>query len=635
MGKLQKQDFKTEAELVSLGSSAVDLLNDTQIYVTANSINKTLDDAITDGDIGSGSGGGVSSLDVFYSESFETTNAADFSTGNNATFLTAGTLAGTLADEDASPLSGTSSLKFTQAAGSLNDWVASPVITIDPKERGQLASFTQYFKYTGNDNDIKFVAWDVTNSQDLSDSLALYKASSNPQRFAVSIFIPASCTQMRWGFQVKVANASAVLTVDDVEGTLSPFSYQDLLETKTVFAASNSGQSVTANVTDVTFDEVSDVGGLWSGSVYTVKAGFEDVHLEGITQATAGGHYVNLYVNGSSRAKISNIADSTNGICKFAYREVFSAGDQLSLRFTQTRTLSSGTLNHNISIVALGKSEHIISAVNTADYENVFSARINNNGTASVVSESSSFISSVSRTAAGRVRIIFDTNFFSQTPHVVSLVSGNPSLENNTIMLDTSATYSAAELTIGTKSGGGDSDENFIIVLQRQGTDYRDPSKALIMPLQQTAILKDVKTSGTSGGSSSATTVHTRTLNTVEGDSSLVSLSANQFTLQPGKYVINASAPAFSVDTHQIFLYSVTGSSYVIDGTSMSANSANAVNSTSALSGVLELTSATTYELRHWTFSAKTTNGLGIGVDGTNNPQTNEVFSVVQIDKIK
>lgn len=54
MGKLQKQDFKTETDLVNAGATAADLLNDTQIYVTANTINKTLDDAITDGDIGGG-----------------------------------------------------------------------------------------------------------------------------------------------------------------------------------------------------------------------------------------------------------------------------------------------------------------------------------------------------------------------------------------------------------------------------------------------------------------------------------------------------------------------------------------------------------------------------------------------------
>jgi hypothetical protein len=56
MSKLQNQDFKTEAELVAAGSSAASLLNDDKIYVTANGINKTLEQAIVDNDIGGGGG---------------------------------------------------------------------------------------------------------------------------------------------------------------------------------------------------------------------------------------------------------------------------------------------------------------------------------------------------------------------------------------------------------------------------------------------------------------------------------------------------------------------------------------------------------------------------------------------------
>lgn len=54
MGKLQNEDFKTEAEITGAGGSASQLLNDTKIYVTALSLNKTLDDAITAGDFASG-----------------------------------------------------------------------------------------------------------------------------------------------------------------------------------------------------------------------------------------------------------------------------------------------------------------------------------------------------------------------------------------------------------------------------------------------------------------------------------------------------------------------------------------------------------------------------------------------------
>lgn len=53
-GKIQNQDIKSAAELVSAGATAASLPNDDKIYVTALSINKTLKQAIIDGDIGGG-----------------------------------------------------------------------------------------------------------------------------------------------------------------------------------------------------------------------------------------------------------------------------------------------------------------------------------------------------------------------------------------------------------------------------------------------------------------------------------------------------------------------------------------------------------------------------------------------------
>jgi hypothetical protein len=58
-GRLQNEDSKTLAELTGAGGTVAQLLNDTKIYVTANSLNKQLSAAITDGDIGGGGGGGA------------------------------------------------------------------------------------------------------------------------------------------------------------------------------------------------------------------------------------------------------------------------------------------------------------------------------------------------------------------------------------------------------------------------------------------------------------------------------------------------------------------------------------------------------------------------------------------------
>ena len=79
MGKLQNEDFKTEAELTGAGGAKSQLLNDTKIYVTANSINKTLDDAIIDGDIGGG--GGSAEVCVLSDVKTIGTNGGSFTSG--------------------------------------------------------------------------------------------------------------------------------------------------------------------------------------------------------------------------------------------------------------------------------------------------------------------------------------------------------------------------------------------------------------------------------------------------------------------------------------------------------------------------------------------------------------------------
>lgn len=53
-GRIQTQDIKTVAELVAAGATAASLPQDSQVYVSANALNKTLKAAIEAGDIGGG-----------------------------------------------------------------------------------------------------------------------------------------------------------------------------------------------------------------------------------------------------------------------------------------------------------------------------------------------------------------------------------------------------------------------------------------------------------------------------------------------------------------------------------------------------------------------------------------------------
>lgn len=49
-GRIQNEDMKSETDITGAGGTQSQLTNDTKIYVTANSLNKRLDQAITNGD---------------------------------------------------------------------------------------------------------------------------------------------------------------------------------------------------------------------------------------------------------------------------------------------------------------------------------------------------------------------------------------------------------------------------------------------------------------------------------------------------------------------------------------------------------------------------------------------------------
>ena len=168
---------------------------------------------------GTGSGGGQS-LDTIFQ-----LTGADFSqwvSGNNASFLGGGSLAGTFTSETVAPLNGISSYRYTQAAGSLNDYIVSPVQTVPLRFRGQTNTASFVFSYDGNNNDIVPVIYDVTNASVIigsvnNDGYALVGTNGGVKTYQANFTLPLSCTQVRVGFQVKVLNSGKILRFDDIE----------------------------------------------------------------------------------------------------------------------------------------------------------------------------------------------------------------------------------------------------------------------------------------------------------------------------------------------------------------------------------------------------------------------------------
>lgn len=125
-----------------------------------------------------------------------------------------------------------------------------------------------------------------------------------------------------------------------------------------------------------------------------------------------------------------------------------------------------------------------------------------------------------------------------------------------------------------------------------------EANEGAALPSLSFALIEDQKTAGTSGGALTSGSWATRTLNTIVSDTDgIVSLLANQFTLQAGRYRIRTQGSAQSVDTHKIRLRDITNGVTARVGTT--GYSPGSDMSTSFLSVEVILLAATTFEVQH------------------------------------
>lgn len=148
----------------------------------------------------------------------------------------------------------------------------------------------------------------------------------------------------------------------------------------------------------------------------------------------------------------------------------------------------------------------------------------------------------------------------------------------------------------------------------------------------QFALLRDVKSAATAGGTcnTSAYTQRALTEETITQD--WVSLSGNQFTLTAGEYLIEAWSPNYYSGNAAAVLYSVTGSAIVSYGTNtynQNASTSLQVQTFSRIQEVVDIGSNTTYEIRH---QCTTANSNSLGIAG--NYAVEEVYTIVSIRRL-
>lgn len=148
------------------------------------------------------------------------------------------------------------------------------------------------------------------------------------------------------------------------------------------------------------------------------------------------------------------------------------------------------------------------------------------------------------------------------------------------------------------------------------------------------AYVKDVRPSGTDAGDFNAGDWRQKPLNTIEGDSEIVTLNTNRFTLQAGKYDIEVISPAYFVNRHKAKLFNFSkGIDQIIGSNAWSPNNGGSpmAQTDSEAKGTIIINEPNTFEVLHICQTTKAGDGFGIdtsfGVD--------EIYTQVKITKLE
>ena len=586
-----------------------------------------------------GSGGGGGGLDNWLAENFETTVAADFSSGNSATFEGGGTLDGVLSDETTSPISGVSSLKYVAGSSSVNDYFASPVVAVDFKQQDNDSGFTFYFTWDGT-VEVEAVIWDETNSEKLSSVLDVIETTDGATRYSASFYPPSNCTEVKYGFHFLSAPSNGdELIIDDVEFSTNPFVYKNLTENQTVeyyetglsIAVDASGtapiQLPSLSPLNYFGDNLITVTNESSHTRFTANRNIV-AHLTFEGAVSVGNGRIEVYKNGT---KVSGNAGGSTSMNQ-GHNLTLSSSDYIELKY---RGSASTITDFTIGIHAQAEAESVITPArsNLSDWVtytpttqgfgtpvniDAFYRRVGDSLEIQITMDSGT--TSASEAQIGLPNSLEILSSLTQVKLMGVLTrgaSGGTSL-TKTVIGTSGDTY----VNIGNQSAGNGLtpiNGNGVVATGEKFSLYAtipiqgwssDAVFLAAVPVQKIAYVKDVKSSGTNGGTFTSGAWQTRDLNTITGSSEIVSLSSNQFTLQTGRYSIEAQGMAYGVNNHQIKLYNTTDSNDVILG--LSAYSSNSQPNSSSLFGEIEINEPKVFELQHQGALTQASNGFGI-----------------------
>lgn len=145
------------------------------------------------------------------------------------------------------------------------------------------------------------------------------------------------------------------------------------------------------------------------------------------------------------------------------------------------------------------------------------------------------------------------------------------------------------------------------------------------------AVLRDEKTANTNGGTATTGSFQTRTLNTEHYDGgSIVTLSANQFTLGAGTYLIDGSSAFYQTGRSVLKIRNTTDSTDALIGQPCFATTSGNDATNALIKGVFTIAGTKTFELQYRAEATAGTNDLGVAL----NYGIAEVYTTLVIRKL-
>ena len=634
--------------------------------LTWNFVAPLIENVIALSESGSGSGTTAGDADTLHLIRVDDISLGDITvTGKNATPDGGGTLTPsslTISDVAAELLRGDTVIKYLPSANGQGDY-AGFERAIPLGDRQSNIGFQLMLKNTATTLDNDFVFWVKQMNGTMSGKVAEFNlpaqySDGTGKTIRTDSFVAHDCTLIRFGIQNKSATTTVGINIDNILVTANPFVRTQMLDHQYVAWRSITPITWESNYADIPSTPTENKGAnivQWTSTTTGVEFTVNRECLLTIkfqVRSTGSAYPIQrTYVrrNGFDVGTVGAITvhgpDTVVGEYPAIFKGIAVPGEVYKLYTT-------GTLSDylTVEVNAQAEKEGIVHVTgDLGDKLTETKLLTSNFGTNNAVITDLTFTNlKIGRwyrisgnTAFGgeylnvnRLQVTYKngTTIVGKTFYYNYQAGGTSGYEGYNVhalfkATDTTLTFNTESQISNCFLVGTNSKEYTYITLEEDS--ILNPM-TIITPVTETAYLKDVKANNTNGGTFTSGAWQTRDLNTVEGDTSFVSLLNDQFKIGAGVYEIEPSAPGFKVTRHKIKLYNLTTTDEVI-GTSELASGSDNTQTRSSLKTKITLTETCTFEIRHRCEDSASVNGLGVA----SNFGVGEVYTTVKITRLK